>query len=254
MRNCWTDEEIKTLRELRNSHTLKEIAQIIGRSFSAVKTKARKLGLLVTREVYTEHVRKNRTDLHPKEGVQWVRENQHHYNTVREMLPVYNEKFGKNINLNAFNRLLHDNGIKRGKVLWDRYNKARRGKHNPYRDRYKIGDEIVRSNGYVYIKVADNVLSGTVDKKTKTALWNSCWKLKQVKIYEDYYNVKVKKDEVVIFLDGNNKNFDISNLRCISRVIAGAINASGFSSKGHITEAGIEVMQTIQVLKELQNG
>lgn len=43
------------------------------------------------------------------------------------------------------------------------------------------------------------------------------WKQKQVHLWELAHNEKVKKGEVVIFLDGNTRNFEIKNLYKISR-------------------------------------
>ena len=245
----WTEEEINELRRLRNDHTIKEIAEIMGLSYGSVRDKVKRIGLRITREVYNEHLNKSRNDLHPKEGIQWLKDNQSNYNTTKEMLPDYNAKFGKNINLNALNRLLFANGIKRGKELCERYHQQRQGKHNPYRERYKIGDEIVRA-GYVYVKVADHAMP-SADKKKQQELWNSNWKLKQVKIFEEHHKTKVGKNDVVIFLDGDKRNFDVENLCCINRAIAGCINGSGLSSKGIVTKAGIEVISTLQILNNL---
>lgn len=46
------------------------------------------------------------------------------------------------------------------------------------------------------------------------------WLPKQKYIYEKFYNTKVSKSCFIIFLDGDNNNFDISNLYCIDRKIS----------------------------------
>lgn len=54
-------------------------------------------------------------------------------------------------------------------------------------------------NGYIYVKIAQP----------------DVWELKHRLIYEKFH--KIKKDEVVIFLDGNKRNFDIDNLKAVTR-------------------------------------
>ena len=78
--------------------------------------------------------------------------------------------------------------------------------------KYKIGEDIQRK-GYTYIKI-DNKRDKT---KTSNELWKINWKLKHVYIYERYYNVKIKNDEMVVFLDKNKNNFNIDNLLLVNR-------------------------------------
>ena len=46
------------------------------------------------------------------------------------------------------------------------------------------------------------------------------WKQKQVYLWEKAHKQKVKKNEIVIFLDGNTRNFKINNLHKVSRKVA----------------------------------
>lgn len=83
---------------------------------------------------------------------------------------------------------------------------------------YKIGDERIY-NGYVWIKIND------IQHKGKVTMKNFCenWIQKQRYIYELHYG-KIPKGYIVIFLDGNNRNFSPDNLYCISRKINIAMN------------------------------
>ena len=75
----------------------------------------------------------------------------------------------------------------------------------------KVGDFRTKK-GLVQIKVAEP----------------NVWKQYQVYLWEKYHKQKVKKGEVVIFLDKNTRNFNIENLYKVSRKVLGyrAINYS----------------------------
>ena len=70
-----------------------------------------------------------------------------------------------------------------------------------------IGSERIDTDGFTMVKVAEP----------------NKWKSKQRHIWE-LINGPIDRSEIVIFLDGNKQNFDIDNLRCISRRIHGVIN------------------------------
>lgn len=85
---------------------------------------------------------------------------------------------------------------------------------------------------------------GTITTKTdgnmlKIKTDNHKWEYLQRKIYEDYYNVKLPEDVYVIFLDQDKRNFDIKNLKAISRRES-AIMAKDelFSSEPKVTKTG----------------
>jgi len=64
-----------------------------------------------------------------------------------------------------------------------------------------VGSERIDKDGYTVVKVADP----------------NVWVLKQRVVYEQKTGIKPKKNEVVIFLDGNRQNFDIDNLYLLTR-------------------------------------
>lgn len=64
-----------------------------------------------------------------------------------------------------------------------------------------VGSERVNVDGYVEVKIADP----------------NKWVLKQRLLYEQYHDVKLTRNDVIIFLDRNRLNFDIDNLFLISR-------------------------------------
>lgn len=63
-----------------------------------------------------------------------------------------------------------------------------------------VGSERIDKDGYIVLKVG----------------YPNKWRLKHLAIWESY-NGPVPKNHVVIFLDGNIRNFDINNLALLSR-------------------------------------
>jgi hypothetical protein len=63
-----------------------------------------------------------------------------------------------------------------------------------------VGSERIDRDGYTMIKVA----------------YPNKWRLKHLVIWESFYG-KVPDNHVVIFLDGDIRNFDIDNLKLITR-------------------------------------
>ena len=72
-------------------------------------------------------------------------------------------------------------------------------------EKCEIGDEI--NYGDTYIKVND------------TGKHSVDYKLKSKYLYEKYHNVKTEKHDIIVFLDGDRKNYSKENLYRISRSI-----------------------------------
>lgn len=69
------------------------------------------------------------------------------------------------------------------------------------------------------------------------------WRRKAAVVWEQYHNTKVPRGHQVIFVDGNNDNFDIDNLRCIDKRIMSTLAAKGvFNIKdAELRELGINI-------------
>jgi len=57
----------------------------------------------------------------------------------------------------------------------------------------------------------------TVDGYTIVKVENNVWKLKQILMYEKYHDYKMKKGEVIIFLNHNKQDFSEENLYKLNR-------------------------------------
>ena len=95
----------------------------------------------------------------------------------------------------------HNKGKKMPPGIYSKVKNTMFKKGNIPSNHKEVGTERITCDGYVEVKVAE---PGT-------------WMTKQRYIYEQYHHTKLDSDEVVIFLDGNKRNFDIDNLYRIKR-------------------------------------
>lgn len=101
-------------------------------------------------------------------------------------------------------------------------------------DKIPIGTEYTKPDGMVQVKVAPNK-----------------WEYKQRLIYSKHYNVKLTTDDYIIFLDQDRTNFDISNLKRVSRHESAIVaNQKMFSNNPVATETGIQVAKLMIKCKE----
>ncbi len=148
-----------------------------------------------------------------------------------ELTELFNKKFGFSISIDAMSTLLgrykitngRDCRIKHGNVP---PNKGRKGYCAPGSEKgwfkpghipagtMPIGSERINACGYVEVKYSEN--SGKPSRR---------WKGKHVMIWEKA-NGHVPRGHVVIFADGDKRNFKLSNLVLVSRSELAVLNRS----------------------------
>lgn len=78
------------------------------------------------------------------------------------------------------------------------------------------------------------------------------WLPLQMKIYQDAYG-KINDNQMVCFLDNNPDNFDLENLYCIDRKVAGIMALNGWWSKDpNITLAAIKWCELHFAIKKVR--
>lgn len=135
-----------------------------------------------------------------EEQSQFIKDNVKGVN-YSELTEMFNEKFGTNktrshIKGYCFRHKL-SNGMTNESTRFAKGHIRYCSPGNP------IGSEVISHNGQLLIKVRDD---GRYYRKN--------WKAKKVVVWEQYYGEK-PKDTMVLSLDGNEMNFDISNLMLI---------------------------------------
>ncbi len=132
------------------------------------------------------------------EIIEWVRARcpapEHGYADREQMLKELNEKFDRDFSIRGFASHCYECGISLGFM---KFGDVRRSdKHWRYR---KVGELQIKKD-YVRIKVAEP----------------NVWMQYQRFIWEQHHPGESAEGKRVIFMDGNNRNFDPDNLECIT--------------------------------------
>lgn len=99
-----------------------------------------------------------------------------------------------------------------------------------------MGTELLKADGYVYIKVSD--IRG-VHSKTN-------WKQKHRIIYEKYYGITLNPKDKVVFLDGDHFNFEIDNLEILTESENLIRNLRGLNFKDkELSRTGVTLAKVI---------
>ena len=179
--------------------------------------------------------------------------------TLKELTNKFNKHFNLNLSESAIanrkNKLHLSSGITGGQFKkghntfnkgkkWNEYISKESQKKSlktyfkkgniPHNHR-KIGSERTNVNGYVEIKIAEP----------------NQWQLKHRYLYEKKYG-KIPAGYNIIFLDRNRKNFELSNLKLVSKAEDLIMNNNKlFSTDKDITNAGTIIANVICKTNEL---
>lgn len=159
----------------------------------------------------------------------------------QELADLFNQKFNTNItsrtikSYKANNKLNsgltgkfrkgqtpHNKGKKMPKEVYEKVKHTMFAKGNVPPNHRPVGSERISKDGYIEVKVAEP----------------NKWRLKQRVVYEETKG-KIPEGCPIIFLDGNKRNFDIDNLRCITQSELLYLNCNGLNNSNEITETGI---------------
>ena len=159
----------------------------------------------------------------------------------QELADLFNQKFNTNItsrtikSYKANNKLNsgltgkfrkgqtpHNKGKKMPKEVYEKVKHTMFAKGNVPPNHRPVGSERISKDGYIEVKVAEP----------------NKWRLKQRVVYEETKG-KIPEGCPIIFLDGNKRNFDIDNLRCITRSELLYLNCNGLNNSNEITATGI---------------
>lgn len=159
----------------------------------------------------------------------------------QELADLFNQKFNTNItsrmikSYKANNKLNsgltgkfrkgqtpHNKGKKMPKEVYEKVKHTMFAKGNVPPNHRPVGSERISKDGYIEVKVAEP----------------NKWRLKQRVVYEEAKG-EIPEGCPTIFLDGNKRNFDIDNLRCITRSELLYLNCNGLNNSNEITETGI---------------
>lgn len=121
---------------------------------------------------------------------------EHGINSRRELAEEINRRFDRDFTERALCSHCYDNGIQLG-LCYSNSEVARGEKHWRHRP---VGS-FQEKKGYIRIKVAEP----------------NEWMQYQRYLWEQHHPGQSAEGKTVIFMDGNKRNFDISNLECVER-------------------------------------
>ena len=100
-----------------------------------------------------------------------------------------------------------------------------------------LGSERITKDGYCEIKVSDT---------------GRRWKSKHLVVYEKHHG-KVPRGSVVIFLDGDKRNFDIDNLHLVTRNQLAMLNKNSLIQKdAELTKTAINVVDLMKKISAME--
>ena len=148
------------------------------------------------------------------------------FKSRKKLTSGYNSQFKKG-------QKSHNAGKKMPSEIYEKCKKTMFQKGNIPPKHKPIGTESV-SKGYVIVKVKEP----------------NEWKLKQRYLYERAYG-ELKKDEIIIFADGNIRNFGLDNLVKITRKELVLVNKKGlYLKEKDLTKAGINLLRLEKIIKD----
>lgn len=130
-----------------------------------------------------------------KEHIDFLRENVKG-TSVPDLTKMFNEKFNTNVSEEAISNQKYKYQLKSGYSGTHFVKGYKSFKKKPVGTLTKWDG----GHGDIYIKVADP----------------NTWRPYKRVLYEQYHNVKLDRQDCIVFLDGDKENFDINNLKRIS--------------------------------------
>lgn len=257
-RKLLSAEQDSFLRSIAEGRSVKECTDLLNNEFGTTYTLAQIRGYKSNHSIVSgkkpwEFTDRSQTRLLTDEQHKWLVENVKGISN-EEITKRLNEKFGTMFHMAQIKSYKNNHGISSGltghftkgqipankgkKMPEHLYEKAKatmfkKGQMPSHTD--PIGTEKMLADGFVWVKV-DDVLKA---KKQVN------WKQKHVLLWEQA-NGKIPENHIIIFLDGNRENFDLDNLKMISKATNVRLNQNHLRYKEkELTEAGIAVAELI---------
>lgn len=218
-----TDEQVKYLKQIGPNKTQKEIAKLMNEKYNLEYNDKYDIEYLKKKYNIISMKNQNKYNLTKKE-IDYIK-NIVKGKTCNEIAMLYNKKFNKNITEKEMEYIKRKNRITSGIKTTFKKNSI---PHNLKKELSEYND----GKGGIKIKVGKE------------------WIPKGRYIYEKHHG-KIKENEVIVFLDGNKKNFDINNLMAVSLLDVQVCGIKHLkSNNSEITKIGLMTAQLINKSRE----
>ena len=175
------------------------------------------------------------------EEEKWIKENIDKYVNSVTMIKDFNATFNRNRAADSLRSKIHH-------LLPDHnfpFSGGKQKGEGSSSTALPVGSETWR-DGYLYVKIANNPLPKhfTVEELRKN------WVQKHRLIWETKHG-KIPKNGIVVFLDGDKTNFNLSNLYCTDKKVTTVmIRNKWFSTNPEITLTAIKWSELFYTLKK----
>lgn len=189
-----------------------------------------------------------------EEEIEYIRE-VYPYHTNKEIVEMVMNKFGINANTQDIQNLRqkykfpykevpNSGEFKKGLIPWNKGKEMREEtrkklkrtwfqKGNITFNTLPVGSTRTTKDGYKEIKIAEP----------------NVWALYQRHLYEQAHNEKLKKEDIILFADGDKTNFDIDNLIKVNRANLLLLNRRGLIfDDPELTKTGVNISKVIEAV------
>ena len=223
----WTPEMDATLKKLYGHWSSREIAQIINDEYGTGYSKSAIDNRITVKQLSTKEPGHSYT----KEEDEWLCQNLLKY-TYKDLVVAFNQTFHTSIGYYALKSHCIGKGFKGGTSVDKGYKNWRFA---------PIGTESIY-NGRIYVKVSDAPASRMA--KNHMANWTEKGRL----VWEQHHG-KIPEGYVIVYLDGNPLNCDISNLECTTNSINGQLSVPCKGTSADLKRCAIK-MKTLEKILE----
>lgn len=202
---------------------------------------------------------KGYSKVYPAEVQEYIKENAQRKESVKALAEAVNERFGTAYTYSQVKAYLKRHGILTGRT--GRFEKghvpANKGTHNGGWEptQFKKGNMPVNHKPVG----TESVRKGHKERGESPRIWVKVaepnqWRMKSVIVWESHYG-PVPKGKIVIFLDGDTMNTDISNLALIDKNTNVRLNQLGLRTQSReYTLAAISVAELVIKTAEAKKG
>ena len=236
----YTNEDISFIRNNINNMSYREMAIFFEEKYKikfrhdSISHVASRNGIKKHIRVYNERKNSSYKNDYSKEQMVFLKEHFTYCNSWKELTDLFNKKYKTFFSSNEIR------GVCKREYGFVMKNSTT-FKRNNHPLKLPIGTERVGSGGKICIKVSDFQLkSGS----------SSNWKQKSRVVYEDVYG-EIPEGNVIIHLNGDKNDFDISNLCCVSRSVIACLTRNGwYKEDKEITLTAVKCAELMCRLKE----
>ena len=182
------------------------------------------------------------------EKLNWLIESAKIYDDREKILEAFNNNFKTNVSLGTLKGVIRYYHLKLPKCIKRIENNKENLKLGYLKLRgfieKEIGEEIkyCNSSNRTYIKISNN------KKRSEKYVEKHRY------LYEQYHNIELTDNDVIVFLNGNKKDFRIENLQKISRPIHSSMTGNKLYSKNKMNNISrIKFIEWRYKLKEIND-